>query len=298
VTLVDARPGATTWSSWHLHLASNARSVQDRVLREVVAPLAGRLDGKPWFFIRYWQAGIHLRLRVGDLDPAEFADVERSLQDGLAITGVLRPGEEPVDEKAYYAEAAAHAATERGANSVVQQLLPPGVHRAVYEPEDERYGGSALMPRTERLFQLSSELVLRVLPADGDLRALSALAVRGTMAAATALGDPAEYYARSLDAWRQWGEASGWNPAQIDRLFEVGELPGARPDPYAHGPFAAWHTALGDLAAEITRTPAQPPQQILFSHVHMLHNRLGRNLFEELRTYAWLAAAFPEEARR
>ena len=296
MTLVDTEPGAVTWSSWHLHLASNVRSVQDRVLREVVTPLVARLPGQPWFFIRYWQAGIHLRLRIGDLDAARCHDVEGWLRDGLAAAGSLRPGEPPVDEAAYYAEAAAHAATERGADAVVRKLLPPGVHTAVYEPEDERYGGSHLMPHTERLFQLSSELVLRLLPGDGDARTLSALALRGTMAAAAALDDPAEYYARSLDAWRAWGGAGGWGAAPIDRLFQVGELTGRRPDPYAHGPFAGWHAALAELAGEIARS-GRPPQQILFSHVHMLHNRLGRSIFEELRTYAWLAAAFPEGAR-
>ncbi|MFE0171095.1 thiopeptide-type bacteriocin biosynthesis protein [Streptomyces sp. NPDC059002] len=286
--------GHSRWTSFHLHVASNSQSVVDRVVAEAVGPVAG---GRPWFFIRYWQGGPHVRLRLADLDAAELPRVEAELTRRLAAAGRLRAGEEPLGESDYRADATRFAANESGVDRHVQDLRPPGVHPATYEPETERYGGAALMPRTEELFQLSSELVIALLPHITSAGARSALALRATMSAAAALGGPEEqaaYYANSVVAWRAWAAGFGCTPEQLDRLCSVAGTGGATAtDPGRHGPFASWHAALGDLVGEIRRTTAVHPAQIVFSHVHMLHNRLGRSLFDELRTYAWLAHHFP-----
>ncbi|MEV8512073.1 thiopeptide-type bacteriocin biosynthesis protein [Dactylosporangium sp. NPDC051484] len=285
---------STTWTSWHLHLATDAPSAQDRVIREVLRPVVASLAGRPWFFLRFWQAGTHIRFRVGDLSAAEAARVQDALADHLDRAGRPAPGERPVDEATYRALATAQAASEYGADRVVQPMLPPGVHRAEYHPEYGRYGGVPLMPFTEHLFQLSSEAVLRVLPHAATIRDRTALGLRGTMAAAAALGDRdarAEFYARSMAAWRSF--AAGWDSGELDRLCRVEGATGPAPDPDRHGPFTAWHVGLTELAARLAE-----PGPIVFSHVHMLHNRLGRSLHEELRTYAWLAHVFPEAARR
>jgi thiopeptide-type bacteriocin biosynthesis protein len=286
---------STDWSSWHLHLGSDARTLADRVIDGVVKPVVATLDGAPWFFMRYWQGGPHLRFRVGDLDPRAYERVERELAARLAEAGRLEPGEQPISAAAYRKGAEVFAATERGADRTPQDFREPGVHRAVYEPEYARYGGAALMPRTEALFQLSSELVLALLPRLTTPAARTLMALRGTMSAAVALGDPAEqaaFYGRSMAAWREWAAGSGCTPEQLDQLCAAEPVDNP-PDPGQHGPFAPWHAAIGELAADIRATTPVPPPMVVFSHVHMLNNRLGRSLFDELRGYAWLAAAFP-----
>ncbi|MYY82680.1 MULTISPECIES: thiopeptide-type bacteriocin biosynthesis protein [unclassified Streptomyces] len=293
--LGHGRHGHSRWTSFHLHAASNAQSVVDRIVTEVVGPVAG---GRPWFFIRYWQGGPHVRLRLADLDAAEAARTEAELSRLLADAGRLRAGEEPLSAEDYRADATRFAANESGVDRHVQELRPPGVHHATYEPETERYGGAGLMPRTEALFQLSSELVLALLPHVTSAGARSALALRATISAAAALGgaeEQAAYYANSVVAWRSWAAGFGCTPEQLDRLCSVEGTRGASAaaDPARHGPFDSWHAGLGDLVGEIRRTTAVHPAQIVFSHVHMVHNRLGRSLFDELRTYAWLAHHFP-----
>lgn len=286
----------TQWSAWHLHLASNAQSLLDRVVNEVIAPTVRSLNGAPWFFIRYWQGGPHLRLRVGDLSPAEFDRVEGLLREQLESAGRPAVGENLVSAEAYQAEARLLARNEYGSDADVPALTAPGMHRAVYEPETARYGGLALMPRTERLFQLSSELVLALLPHVSTPQARSALALRATVSAAAALGDEREqaaFYAHSLTAWRAWAAGLGCTEEQLDRMCHIPEGAAKPVDPTRHGPFDAWHAALSELVEEVGTTTTTVPGQILVSHVHMLHNRLGRTLFDELRTYAWLADAFP-----
>ncbi|MFE3070056.1 thiopeptide-type bacteriocin biosynthesis protein [Streptomyces sp. NPDC059247] len=286
----------TGWTAWHLHLGTAARSAHDRAVTDVIGPTVRELaPGTPWFFIRYWQAGPHLRLRVGGLDDPAKARVEAALTARLAVAGAPASGEEPLDPAAYRGAAERLAAAgETGENTSVKTLLPPGVHRAAYEPEHDRYGGTALMPAAESLFTLSSSLVLAALPRITGERQRAGLALRGTVAVAAALGNPAEaafYYAHGLGAWRAWAADAGHPAALLDAVTRVEG--GVAVDPAAHGPFTGWHDRIAAHADEIRAHSPAHPGMVLFSHAHMLHNRLGLSLLEELRTYAVLAHAFP-----
>ncbi|WP_101254618.1 thiopeptide-type bacteriocin biosynthesis protein [Streptomyces barkulensis] len=304
-------PGAAArWHAWHLHLGSTARSLHDRVIEDVIRPtVAEAAPQRPWFFIRYWQGGPHLRLRVGDLDDAAYERTERLLRERLESAGRLAPDEEPVDPGGYRREAERLAAAgELEAGTPVEDLTPPGVHRRSYEPEYERYGGPALMPAAERLFQLSSELTVRLLPRLPDQRARVLAGLRATMAAAAALGDGADqaaYYAHAYRIWREWGTGFGYGEEQLDRLCGIGRDGAAggagagrtQAPPADHGPFAGWHRALAAHARDVLRGTSTHPGRVVFSHVHMFHNRLGLNLVEELQTYARLVRAFPGPGR-
>ncbi|MFP8943259.1 thiopeptide-type bacteriocin biosynthesis protein [Streptomyces fenghuangensis] len=295
-------PGAAArWYAWHLHLASTARSLHDRVIEEVIRPtVAETAPERPWFFIRYWQGGPHLRLRVGDLDDTALERTERLLRERLESAGRLAPDEEPLDPDAHRREAERLAAAgELEDGAALEDLAPPGVHRRAYEPEYERYGGPELMPAAERLFRLSSELVAGLLPHLPDRRSRVLAGLRATMAAAAALGDAGEqaaYYAHAYLIWRQWGAGFGYGPEQLDRLCGVGRGTVRIRMPDDHGPFTGWHRALAAHAREVRRGTGTHPGRVLFSHVHMFHNRLGLNLVEELQTYARLTQAFPSPA--
>ncbi|WP_240799591.1 thiopeptide-type bacteriocin biosynthesis protein [Streptomyces sp. A1277] len=297
---------AVQWRSWHLHLGSMARSAHDRVVTEVIGPAVDLFPDRPWFFIRYWQDGPHLRLRLGGLTASETARAERLLQDRLGRAARLREGEDPVDRDTYLGHARRLSALEEPHRGVrLASPRAPGVYQDTYAPETKRYGGPALMPATERLFQLSSELVRAFLPRLPDSRSRSAMALRAAMSAGTALGGPADqamFYARGLDALRQMvGAGFRLSTEQLDRLCGSGAGPGKRPaaappavDPAQHGPFGSWHTLLCDLAGQVrTEGTAEHPGEVFFSHVHMLHNRLGLTMAEELQTYARLVHLFP-----
>lgn len=292
--------GPTAWTAWHLHLGTTARSAHDRVLTEAVGPAVAELGGRPWFFIRYWQGGPHLRLRVGDLAPGELPEFEKALGTRLAEAGRLRAHEEPLDAEAFRVAAGVLTAGERGENRSLRALLAPGVHEARYEPEYDRYGGRALMAANERLFHVSSRLVLALVPRIRGEAHRARLALRGTMAAAAALGGPAErasYYAYGLAAWRGWATQAGYAEELLDSVTTIaGDGGAAGVDPSAHGPFEGWHEAAGVLLEEVRSASPVPPGAILSSHTHMLHNRLGLSMLEELRTFAWLAHAFPAPA--
>ncbi len=288
-------PGpAGTWTAWHLHLGSPSRALHDRVALGVVAPVVAALPGHPWFFLRFWQSGPHLRFRVRDLDPSAAADVQAELAGRLATVGVPRAGEPPVDVAAYADGAARLAAGEQGPDARVRPLLAPGVHPAPYEPEVERYGGPALLADSEALFQTSSEAVLGYLASGrgGEPPVpRTAVAARATAVAAAVLGGAGEraaYHAHGVRAWSEWALLSGHPQAAVDAASAVGPDAPAVPD--APGPFAPWQRGLAALAARVRAETPHHPGGLVSSHVHMLHNRLGLTLLDELRTYAWLAA--------
>jgi thiopeptide-type bacteriocin biosynthesis protein len=168
-------PPAENWVSFRLY---GAVQRQDAVLSEAVGPaVKAALDAREidaWFFLPYVdQPGRrhHLRVRA-------HAGSERKAE---AFAGRMRRALVPL--------------CERG--DVV------GVESGGYFREAARYGGAALLPAVERLFQGSSERVMAVLEAEDQGTAQVervALAVRAADAVASGLGLDLE--ARMGLAWR------------------------------------------------------------------------------------------------
>ncbi|MFD4175378.1 MULTISPECIES: thiopeptide-type bacteriocin biosynthesis protein [Streptomyces] len=299
-----AGPGGpdTVWRTWHLHVPSGDRSAHDRVVVDTVGPVLRTLPGSPWFFLRYWHGGPHVRLRIGDLTDDQAASAERLLAGRLADAGRLREGETAMDP-ADYARTAASMTTagDQPSHQEVTGMLEPGVHRFAYHPEYERYGGRELMPESERLFELSSRLVLAFLRREPSTGARALLALRATVCAARALGDdPAEqaaFYDHGLRAWRTWAAGYGYTERQLDELYGAArptdELRAKVTGGDTTGPLAPWQAALTGLSDRIRRETPLHPAQVTVSHVHMLHNRLGLRAVEEYQTYARLARLFP-----
>lgn len=299
-----AGPGGpdTVWRTWHLHVPSGDRSAHDRVVVDTVGPVLHTLPGRPWFFLRYWHGGPHVRLRVGDLTDGQAASAERLLAERLADAGRLREGETAMDP-ADYARTAASMTTagDQPSHQEVAGMLEPGVHRFAYHPEYERYGGRELMPESERLFELSSRMVLAFLRREPSAGARALLALRATVCAGRALGDdPAEqaaFYDHGLRAWRTWAAGYGYTERQLDELYRAArptdELRAKATGGDTTGPLAPWQAALTGLSDRIRRETPLHPAQVTVSHVHMLHNRLGLRAVEEYQTYARLARLFP-----
>jgi len=123
--------GEPLWLTAYLHFDGYVYGEEaDRVIREVVAPLAGacRPDAVRWFFLRYAEEGSHVRLRF------------------------FAPG--PVlDETIWPRIAEAASSSEMVVRST----------RERYEPEVERYGGPWGLALAEELFHRQSETALALL---------------------------------------------------------------------------------------------------------------------------------------
>jgi Lantibiotic biosynthesis dehydratase C-term len=155
----------------HVFYASNPNPL----LTECVAPLVARLREqgliRRYFFIKYWQEGPHVRLRLlpttsGDA-PAVRARVEAALDEFLRV----RPSLFEVDpdllgsfHRDMYVFEYGEEAWERDYGGAGMPIRPNNSYAYMpYEPEHDRYGGEVGVAVAEWHFEHSSDMVLRLL---------------------------------------------------------------------------------------------------------------------------------------
>ncbi len=290
------------WHSWHLHLSSTARSMHDRVILDVVEPVIDAVIPDCFFFIRYWQGGPHVRVRMRGLTQASARRAESLLKERIPPALELAGNERPLDRDQFGLQAASLAAAgEAGKPLPVEALREPGVHRARYEPEVGRYGEGELMELSERLFEQSSRTVLEIMRQAPGLweRALSAAsAVAAVILTLDNLELARTFCAGGADFWRDYCAKLGFPDKVIAQVEKSGRQNGMRLarrpellfERADRGPVGTWAETIKD-AVQVWRRELPVPGgratalSLLTSHVHMLHNRLGLVPHEEMFSY-------------
>jgi len=161
-----------TWIALHIFYASN----QNPLLLEAVEPLVQDLRERGliqrFFFIKYWQEGPHVRLR---LLPAEGADEEEIKQRAeTAISAYLkrRPAlynaaDEsiaPFYKDIFVWEYGQDKWDEKYGSDGTMPIQPNNCMQfATYEPEHGRYGGEEGVQLAEWHFEKSSEIILKLI---------------------------------------------------------------------------------------------------------------------------------------
>jgi hypothetical protein len=118
-----------------------------------------------FFFIRYWEKGPHIRLRL----KGKNADLEKYVKPALVkhFTSYFQTYPSSRVEPAWVSSL-----------PDVQQWLPNNsIHFVTYEPETDRYGGKQGIAIAEKQFQASSEAVLNILQEKGKWEYSQALGV-------------------------------------------------------------------------------------------------------------------------
>ncbi|TXK42247.1 lantibiotic dehydratase C-terminal domain-containing protein [Nonomuraea sp. C10] len=161
----------------------------DPLINDVVDPVTRELaaDGtvRRAFFLRYWEGGQHVRLRLEVPDPARAPRVHDLVRERAAAHFAAHPSP-PVDAAAYRAFAAAMAAGERR-TSYDERLRPAGSVAFIgYRPEYEAYGDAACVAAAERHFAESSRLALDVLRAGTEMARRAAIGLAALTVAAAA----------------------------------------------------------------------------------------------------------------
>ncbi len=290
------------WRAWHLHLSSSVVAASDRVVHHVVGAAADTLrQGQtptPWFFMRYWQYGPHVRFRVANLDPDRGEVLDRLLR--ARMTEVLAATPINLTPEEYRRSAAPLAAAGEGGHALdLGELWPPGVYQHLYQPEVDRYGGPGLLAESEALFQVASELALAFVRLGPPEAARSGLGLRATQAALDVLADDdrrRRFCLRAGAGWQAWGDR-GWdrnngrgkNPAPLPAVRLAGNVP---------APVQRWADQLGS-AMTLWRgaTDEEQAERVLHAHIHMLHNRLGLSVVQEHNHYLALAATLATGTR-
>ena len=286
-----------TWSSLHAFYHADRRAT-DRLLLDGVRPLIDRLIAdrlvESWFFIRYFEDGPHVRLRLRGAAAATVDAVAAELR------GYLRG----------LPASTIPSAAEPDATSGHGWPASGEVQPRAYEPETDRYGGPAGLAISEDLFQVSSRVALAAiqLKPDPQQRLLVALQLLLALIQAIELPDfeAVGWLRGCVNAWPQAGPISAeqawhtcnaaereflakedsWLKLRAWRLPEAGAEGGNLLVHWAKAVRGAF-TRYRALDAEGQLTT--PPLVILWSQIHMLHNRLGLTVPEECYV-EWLAS--------
>lgn len=152
------------WTALHVFLSDPEQA--EAFLLQVIAPACdGAVQtGKAtqWFFIRYWEGGPHMRVRIQGLDETGAAELTADFRAKIEAYRA----EDPIDRETYYAR---H--TFDGGEIDVDALPWYGdgaVELIQYDAEVFRYGGWDALKESERLFAISSKLSVALLKGAAD----------------------------------------------------------------------------------------------------------------------------------
>lgn len=305
-----------TWLSLHVFYGGD----QDSVIVNSISPTLRRFraDGRiaRYFFIRYWNGGPHLRVRMQCLRPAD--QVEREFRE--AVQPFLdRAPADAIDDGSYAAECERIYSMERTLADLPADLEPleliqpsRSIQARPYRFDGERYGGAWAEESTHDHAWASTEIACCVLdltqdnPESRRVFALHAAAVVPRVLDtddATAL----EYFTRwsEVDAGlsdtrdeRRW-EERGFLPYGMQRAA-VDDVRGLIEGREPSAPefwlllLAAWRKELAhrreclSQARRVHGLDVQPDYSILYA-MHLFLNRLGMGLRIECYLYYLIA---------
>lgn len=274
-----------TWTGLHCRVSWTPVDVDTFLTTQLGPQLAadveaGHIGG--WYFLRYWETGPHLRVRVRDAPASYVEDLAERIAKLIANAPHALVDHDP---SAYHASIGAPDT----------EWLPHGDVREVpYVPETTRYGGPAALPVAEELFCRSTEVALALLPATRTQSAKLSAAFRLAMVTATALGfdrPGAAAWLRSLaTSWRQVSEPAQPPSTGSHRMAAL-ILNGRAPtldrqwEAEPTGALAHWASHLRSACAAV----GPDLDHVWASQLHMLFNRLGVTPEEE-RLVCWVVA--------
>ncbi|MEV8632417.1 lantibiotic dehydratase C-terminal domain-containing protein [Streptosporangium sp. NPDC051023] len=151
----------TEESEW-ISLHAFHRGDLDRLVAQAVVPLVKELPLRGWFFLRYWEGGPHLRLRLLP-EPGRRAEVVGTARGALADHLAANPSPPGFDAEGYAKVAEALANYENLADYDRGVRRDDSVELIAYRREHHAYGALESMLAVERHFTESSEIAAEVI---------------------------------------------------------------------------------------------------------------------------------------
>ena len=283
------------WHSLHVHRYVD----QDAFLAQALAPAVGKLVASGmlarFFFLRYWQGGSHIRVRLYLPDDAAADAVEQLTADLLAYFAE-HPGADGGRERERLAQAQPLLA---GLEDERQLELRPAdsVWPAEYAPETAKYGGREGVRIAEDCFHASSETALAALPAlvAAPARRLGhafACMVRSLHAVGMSPAEMAAFFAHYCMYWAPyvfdrfldaWPDLLARQAAALRARAELLTSAEAGSEPFAAAVRRAWttvHAHAERILPEVALAGPDAPDDrrarvVLTGYLHTHNNRLG-----------------------
>ncbi|WP_281873802.1 lantibiotic dehydratase C-terminal domain-containing protein [Nocardia sputorum] len=294
------RTAASSWVSAHIFYHGSLTTV----LTDLVAPLTQELSSggsiRDWFYLRYWDGGPHVRLRLLPAHGVAAGPIRRGVLSAATTFFEVNPSRTHLSQRDYRSYAHRLAARE-GAQTFSDTLFPNQSVRFIeYAREHDRYGTGRAIVAVEQHFGRSSRIATAIVsaaPSDGQLNAVALVAILQSWLAATR-------DATSLHAWAVNHPWDSFRPVAADydallherytgqrgRLIEVVRDVIAAPG----STLPRWWDTVTELAADLTAIEAAAPLELPVSATtscaalpildvcaHLFCNRIGVAPHEE-----------------
>lgn len=294
------------WTSFHV-FQHDASVRQDELLSRAVQPalqqLAERGELESWFFIRYWEGGPHLRLRLKS-SPAGIEHMQSAIR---TFIDHLPSSDQKLDPLEYYAR---HTSDPQASVERYGWREDRTIAEEVYVPETERYGGVEGLAISEDLFCASSRVAMRALQLVSEPKKRLVMSFDFLLAFVEGIeleGEEAVGWLRSnVNSWPKYFAIPNREISAITDLAEkeyleqrerwLSRLAKIRESAAAAQTsiFSHWRSAVTEALRryrEVAERGAltMPPLEVLRSQLHMMHNRLGLTIPDECQL-EWLAA--------
>jgi thiopeptide-type bacteriocin biosynthesis protein len=315
------------WLAVHIHYAT----YPEPLLVDGVGPLVERLRAadliEGYFFIRYWQEGPHVRLRLR-VRPGARDEVRQIVESDIGAFLRHRPSLYRLDSNVLqpvYRSLFLSEYSQRRWDELYGPDGPMPIHPtntllyAPYEPEYERYGGPDGVELAEWHFEHSSDVVLAQLAAT-NVHVHSVLlgqSIQLCLAMCYTMLDDDAQIVEFFETYRRfWQRSHGIGSAADDARYERSYARSADAvrdrvafirdtvrggDPHRlTGVQRAWVAHLRELRERLTAAPglvARYPMPVLLgSYLHMTNNRLGVTIPDEAYVSYVVASAVRQTA--
>ncbi|PPF69350.1 hypothetical protein C5C18_04810 [Rathayibacter tritici] len=283
-----------------LNLELRIPNFDPRIGDEVLTRVAHDVGDRPWWFLRYWQSGPHIRFRALRREDAEI--IERSVTTSFTKCATSSWKDIAVLTDREYRDATSGVARQGEGDGEMEclPLAPLGVHARPFKSEESRYGGVQRYRAAIRAFSASSVSVGLTLDSHRDMDARTRY-----LLGASAI---ANFYGRVAELANPCGTADGYEgkrlsistlrsapfaPAPVVTMMNR-IIANPRPDTFEH----VDPRLLGPTVKDVLTTENVPIRgAYLGSIIHTTCNRLGLAVEAE-RSLRWTALDLVEEQRR
>ncbi|WP_418936496.1 lantibiotic dehydratase C-terminal domain-containing protein [Neorhizobium galegae] len=247
--------------------------------------------GIPWFFVRYWNGGNHIRLRLFSTE-AEIASLRPLI---CSVAGLPKPRRER--EKTYAETISRMSRVENlglGMSEVAEDLMPSGaVQERDYFYDEYRYGAWS-REDLERHFCASSAIAFEVLTRVGHQRERLiaesyALSYSGLLAPFDEDCPIAELQNLLASAKSLWSIEPRLKENEVQWLNNI-----SRRFRTTKTLYSFWATEVEGLLSKLMLDDRQNRSRLRSLRLdlcHLLNNRLGVSIQDELSMYAAIAEA-------
>lgn len=293
------------WTS--LHIFQHEMSTYDALIvniSQLMDELVRSRKVNQWFFIRYWEGGPHLRLRIQTDQPEAIIEQVTDFTQGYWL---INPSSLPPMTKDAYYEGHKFDGKEISMNDL-PWYEDQSVHLIPYEPELARYGGADVMAYSENIFAHSSRLVAYLLSKmkfDPARRFILSLTLTRYLVEELLEFEDEEDNVQFCLFYQEYWESfvEGNKTDDLRRLFHANEMSVNR-----FYQLLNQNEMVKDCLVAMKQELQQIREQvrdelylhrIVASHIHMANNRLGVSPFVEYYISEYLGAYFKsEEAKK